>query len=164
MLDNSSNHGDETIARSTEEGKPVNNSNPFSLDDSSIGIGILGIVASFGGLVAISQVLVDLPADFPAPILVLQHLGRGQSNLVKILGRKSALQVHWASHGDMPRPATVSVAPPGYSLHIYPDGTISLVPVDDVIKGDETASSWPSADQFLASLAFSYGPRVLAVI
>lgn len=142
----------------------MNNSHPFSPDDSGSTIGVTGIVTSLGGIEAVAQILANLPADFPVPILLLQHLGPGQSNLVEILSRKSRLPVRWADDGDVIRPATVYVAPPVSSLHAHPDGTLSLVSLDDLAREDETQSGWPAADLFLTSLAFSYGHRTLALV
>ena len=126
-------------------------------------IRVVGIVASAGGPEAVIQVLAHLPADFPVPLLLLQHLGR-TSQLVEILRRQTPLAVHWANDGDVLRPATVWVAPPHSSLQAHPDGTLSLLKVDDVVKRDKAGSGWPSADQFFTSLAFSYGCHALAIV
>ncbi len=126
-------------------------------------IRIVGIVASAGGPEAVTQVLADLPADCPVPLLLLQHLGRS-SQLVEILSRQTPLAVHWANDGDVLRPATVWVAPPDNSLQAHPDGTVSLVKVDEVVKLDKAGSGWPSADQFFTSLASSYGCRALVIV
>ena len=37
-------------------------------------IGVVGVVASAGGIGAITAILRDLPGDFPAPVVVFQHL------------------------------------------------------------------------------------------
>ena len=139
----------------------MNTSIPFS---SSIPIKVIGIVASLGGVEAVQHVLANLPADFPVPILLLQHLGEQSTVLVTVLSRKSPLRIRWAAEGDVLEPATVWVVPPGFSLHTYPDGTISLVPASEVVKSGYSAKGWPSADQFLTSIAFSYGPGALVVV
>lgn len=131
--------------------------------ETDTSIRVVGIVASAGGPTAVTQVLANLAADFPVPILLLLHLGRS-SQLVQILSRQTPLAVHWANDGDVLRPATVWVAPPEDSLQAHPDGTVSLVKVDDVVKREKTGSGWPSADQFFTSLAFSYGCHALVIV
>ncbi len=142
----------------------MNRSNSLSSDPSGMAIGVIGIVASLGGVESIKRLLSSLPADFPIPTLVLQHLGRWQSNIIEILSRSSSLPVRWASQGEVLSPATVYVAPPEYSMSAHPDGTVSLIKIDDLARNNETHSGWPAADSFLASIAFSYGQGALAIV
>jgi PAS domain-containing protein len=142
----------------------VNQSSPLSSDSTDITIGIVGIVASLGGIEAVTQVLANLAANFPVPILVLQHLGRGQSSFVELLGQKSRLSVRWASDGEVLEPATVYVIPAKCVPKALPDGTLSLVPFDDLDMHEQARGGWPAPDIFLTSLAFSYGHHALALI
>ena len=68
---------------------------------------VIAIVASAGGLKAISAVLSALPADFPAALVIVQHLSPRQPSLMAhILSRVSALPVKQAEEGDalLPQP------------------------------------------------------------
>ena len=119
---------------------------------------VVGIGASAGGVSALSAVLSALPADFPAAVLVVQHLGpRAPSHLPQLLARDSCLPVRSAHHGALIEPATVYIAPPGVHLTVH-DGRIVL---------SETAPvhfSRPSVDVLFQSIAESCGPNAVGVI
>src|SRR5450631_2546888 len=52
------------------------------------------IGSSAGGIEALSRVVASLPADFPAPIVIAQHLDpRRPSHLHEILARRATLPV-----------------------------------------------------------------------
>src|SRR5262249_45450858 len=88
---------------------------------------VVAIAASAGGLNAIIHVLSQLPKDFPAAILIVQHLDpRHRSLMADILSRRTPLRVKQAADGDRLQPATVLVAPPDRHLLVNPDGTASL--------------------------------------
>ncbi len=77
----------------------------------------VALAASSGGLAALSQVLSTLPASFPAPILVLQHLDPDhRSWLAEILARRTGLRVVEARDGGRLAAGSVFIAPPGHHL------------------------------------------------
>lgn len=115
------------------------------------------IVASAGGLDAISAVLRELPATLPAAVLVGQHLGAKGSALVDILARRSALPVRWIDDGARLQPGHVYTCPPRSGVEVLPDGTCSLVPQDRRLRPK-------MLDSLLEAVADSYGPRALAVV
>src|SRR3712207_4943051 len=83
---------------------------------------IVAIVASLGGIRALARVLEGLPADFPLPVLVVQHLSRGRTSLLpEVLGRHTALHVKSAVEEGRPEPGWVHVAPPDRHLLVRPD-------------------------------------------
>lgn len=54
---------------------------------------LVTMATSAGGLTALSQVLGGLPAEFPAPIVIVQHLDpRHRSLMAKILGKRTKLE------------------------------------------------------------------------
>ncbi|HEU4408202.1 MAG TPA: chemotaxis protein CheB [Polyangiaceae bacterium] len=118
---------------------------------------VVALVASAGGLDAVSAVLRGLPRDLPAAVLVVQHLGGAASALVEILSRRCALPVAWADEGAPLAPGRVLVCPSRKRLEALPDGTCAL---HDHARG---ARDYP-LDAFLFSLADSFGPRALAVV
>ena len=73
---------------------------------------IVALAASAGGLTALSRVLSALPADFPAAIVVVQHLDpRHRSLMADILSQRTVLQVKQAAEkacvqgpSTLPRP------------------------------------------------------------
>ncbi len=85
------------------------------LDETAAPCGVVALAASAGGLTALSTVLAALPADFPAAVVVVQHLDpRRRSYLSDILRRRTTLRVKEAADGDSLRPGTVytSFVPP----------------------------------------------------
>lgn len=121
--------------------------------------GVVALVASAGGLAALSSVLAALPADFPAPIVVVQHLDPNRPSLLAtILARHCGLPVREAHHGDRLRPGAVHVAPPDRHLVVLPGGVLALTATEPVHYVR------PSADALLESLSRAFGPRAIAVV
>ncbi len=97
------------------------------LNLSKAAFDIVAIGSSAGGLNALTQVLTDLPADFPAALVIVQHLDpRHRSLMADILSRRTSLSVKQAEEGDKLCRATVYIAPPNRHLLVNPDGTLSL--------------------------------------
>lgn len=120
---------------------------------------IVAIVASAGGLGALRRILSTLPADFPTPIVIVQHLApQYPSHLAEILSRHTALTVKQATDGDRIQPGTVYIGPPDRHLLVNPDGTLSLASTEQV------HFARPSADRLFESVAESYGKRVIAAV
>jgi two-component system chemotaxis response regulator CheB len=120
---------------------------------------VVALAASAGGLTALSQVLTGLPADFPATLVVVQHLDpRHRSLMADILSRRTALRVKQAEEGDRLAPATVYIAPPNRHLLVNPDGSLSLS------QSELVHFVRPSADLLFESVAASYRDRSIAVV
>ena len=126
---------------------------------SSAAFDVVALAASAGGLTALSQVLSALPADFPAAIVVVQHLDpRHRSLMADILDRRTPLQAKQAEEGDRLSPATVYIAPPNRHLLVNPDGTLSLS------QSELVHFVRPSADLLFESVAASYKDGAIAVV
>lgn len=120
---------------------------------------IVALAASAGGLTALSNVLAALPADFPATIVVVQHLDpRHRSLIADILSRRTVLAVKQAQEGDKLTAGTVYIAPPNHHLLVNSDGTLSLS------QSELVHFVRPSADLLFESVAASYKDRVIAVV
>lgn len=123
------------------------------------GFEIVAFAASAGGLNALSQVLAAIPADFPAAIVVVQHLDpRHRSLIVDILAKRTALAVRQAEEGDLIVPGNVYIAPPNRHLLANPDGTLSLT------QSELVHFVRPSADLLFESTAASFRDRAIAVV
>src|SRR4051794_1344473 len=82
---------------------------------------VVALAASAGGLKALTEVLSALPKEFPAAVLIVQHLDpRHRSLLVDILSRVTLLQVRQAEEGGRIVPGTAFVAPPDHHLLVNP--------------------------------------------
>lgn len=117
------------------------------------------MAASAGGLNALSTVLADLPAQFPVPIVIVQHLDpKHRSLMADILSRRTSLQVKQAKAEDILCPGTVYIAPPNRHLLVNPDASLSLTQTELV------HFLRPSADLLFDSVAASYKQRSIAVV
>jgi two-component system chemotaxis response regulator CheB len=114
------------------------------------------LLASAGGLEALSTVLRDLPSDFPAAVVVQQHLGGHDSLLTTILRRQTGRAIGWAQDGLVVHPGQVIVCPPGVLLQLSAKGRCRL--------RDAQRHQVLVFDVLLASIAGSYGPRSVAVV
>jgi len=120
---------------------------------------VVAIAASTGGPNALYQVLSTLPADFPAPILVVQHISHGfGQGLVEWLDRGSALSVRTARQREPLLPGQVLVAPDDRHLTVGPDGHVLL-------RSKPSGNGLcPAADPLFASVGKVYGQEALGVI
>ncbi len=123
------------------------------------GFDIVMLAASAGGLAALSDVLSALPADFPVPVVVVQHLDpRHRSLMAEILHRRTNLNVEEATDGAKLEPSTVYIAPPDEHLLVTPDGSLNL---------SHTALVHfvrPSADLLFESGAGAFPGRAIGVV
>jgi len=120
---------------------------------------VVALAASAGGLMALSQVLSALPPDFPAAVVVVQHLDpRHRSLMADILSRRTPLKVKQAEEGDSLNPAMVYIAPPNRHLLVNPKGTLSLS------QSERVHFLRPSADLLFESVAANYKERAIAVV
>jgi two-component system chemotaxis response regulator CheB len=119
----------------------------------------VAVAASAGGLKALTVFLSALPADFPVPVVVVQHLQReAPSALAVILNRRCSIAVREAVDGDRLSAATVYVAAPDRHLVVNPDATLSLT------TSDLVHFVRPSADVLFESAARSYRDRLIVVV
>jgi two-component system, chemotaxis family, protein-glutamate methylesterase/glutaminase len=120
---------------------------------------VVAIAASAGGLTAIRKVLSPLPADFPAAVLIVQHMDPSHDSLMaEILSSYALMNVKQAEEGDILRPSTVYTAIPDRHLMVNSDGTISLS------SSEPVNFVRPSADRLFESVAGSYKDRAIAVV
>jgi two-component system chemotaxis response regulator CheB len=114
------------------------------------------IGASAGGLQPLQQVLGHLPADLPAAIFVVLHMG-ATSHLVEVLDRVTALPVEAAKRGLRIQLGRVYVAVPGVHLLLH-DQHILLR------RGPRENPARPAIDPLFGSAACSFGARVIGVV
>ena len=115
------------------------------------------IGASAGGVEALSTLVATLPADFPAPIVVAQHLDpRRPSQLVPILARRSVLPVRAVEDWAQLTPGVIFVVPANRHVEIEHD-TLRLT-------ADGRDAHKPSVDRLFRSAAQAYDERLIAVV
>lgn len=124
-----------------------------------VALNVVAIAASRGGLKAISKIVSALPAQFPAAIIVVQHLSPDYpSYMAEILSRRTSLRVKHAEDGELLESGTVYIAVPNKHLLVNPNGTLSL---SDTPKVNFVR---PAADTMFASVAAHFQGRAFAVV
>ncbi len=117
------------------------------------------MAGSVGGLRACGRIVSGLPPDFPAPVVIVQHISQdGPSMMAEILARHTPLRVGQAEDGEVLRAGTVYTPAPGRHLRVNPDGTLSLP------RSPKVHFVRPSADVLFGSAADAYGGQVVAVV
>lgn len=119
---------------------------------------LIVIGSSAGGLPALMEIVSTLPADFPAAILIVQHIPPYTvSNLHHILNRLGPLRAVEAVDGATIEPATIYVATPDHHLMVEHEKII-------VKRGPKENRFRPSIDALFRSAAYTYGSRVIGVV
>lgn len=119
---------------------------------------IVAIGTSWGGLGALGRILSELPHDFPAPIVAIQHRSRDSNRLLsELLQDMSDLKIREAEDKDTLLAANVYIAPADYHL-LVDSGEVSLSTEEPV------RFSRPSIDVTFASVADSYGAGAIGVV
>ncbi|WP_328185025.1 protein-glutamate methylesterase/protein-glutamine glutaminase [Marinobacter sp. OP 3.4] len=123
---------------------------------------VVGIGTSTGGPIALQKVLVDLPANFPAPLVLVQHMpGSFTPAFAERLNKLCRIQVRQAEDGDMLRPGLALLAPGGKQMMIENRGGQGRV---RILPGDERLNYKPSVDVTFGSLARSFPGKTLGII
>jgi two-component system chemotaxis response regulator CheB len=119
----------------------------------------VAIGASAGGTAALQKILPLLPAGFPLPIVIVQHLHPLQdgASIIHYSGG-SALIVKDADEKETVRAGFVYFAPPNYHLLIEDDHTFSLS-VDAKVHFTR-----PSVDVLFESAADAYGTSLIGIV
>jgi two-component system chemotaxis response regulator CheB len=125
-------------------------------------VGAVVVGASTGGPNMLVEVLSAIPADFPAPVLIAQHMPPGFTRLfAERLDSLSPLQVREALSGEQVRAGQVWVAPGDYHLALTRDGPVVKLVTH---QGPLENSCRPAVDVLFRSAAMVYGAGVLAVV
>ncbi|CAG9219421.1 CheB methylesterase [Paraburkholderia caribensis] len=119
---------------------------------------IFVIGASHGGIEALSKLFGQIPADFPAPIFVTQHIGADSlGGLPRILGRAGKLPVAHPANMEIIQSGKVYVAPPDSHMLVQ-RGYVWLS------RGPRENHTRPAIDPLFRSAASAYGPAVVGVV
>jgi two-component system chemotaxis response regulator CheB len=124
---------------------------PAARKSKRVAYKLVAIGTSTGGPRALQQVLTRLPADFPASILIVQHMPPGfTKSLAQRLNTLCAIEVAEAEDGMEPLPGTAYIAPGGLHMTLRKEaGTHRLRLTSDPPRGGHR----PSVDTLFESLA-----------
>jgi two-component system, chemotaxis family, protein-glutamate methylesterase/glutaminase len=125
-------------------------------------IGIVAIGVSTGGPDALAKLLPSLPANFPLPVVIAQHMPPIFTTLLaKRLASKCALPVREALPGDLLGPSGIWIAPGDFHMVVeQEDHQIRL----RTHQGPRENFCRPSVDVLFRSVAAVYGANSLGVI
>lgn len=120
---------------------------------------LLAVGTSTGGPPALRTVLGELPATFPVPVLVVQHISKGfTSGLARWLDETIPLRVKLAEKLDPLLPGTVYIAPDEVHLLVNPQKRVTLL-AENPMDGHR-----PSVTALFNSVAKQYGPTAVGVL
>lgn len=123
---------------------------------------VVVIGVSTGGPNALAEVLPKLPANFPVPVLIVQHMPPIFTKLLaQRLASRCALQVEEAAAGEVLTPGKAWVAPGDYHLRVVRNG---LVMQTGLHQGPQENSCRPAVDVLFRSAAEAYGAGVLGIV
>jgi len=119
------------------------------------------IGASSGGQQPLQHVLAGLPANFPAAVLIVMHIGQRESVLPSLLASSCLLPVKHAHSHEALLPGRVLVAPPDRHLVVLRDGSGAYTLLS---RGPRENHCRPAVDPLFRSAAAAYGSRAIGVI
>uniref|UniRef100_A0A831UEC5 Protein-glutamate methylesterase/protein-glutamine glutaminase n=1 Tax=Geobacter metallireducens TaxID=28232 RepID=A0A831UEC5_GEOME len=124
------------------------------------GLKAVAIGASTGGPMVIQTILAGLPANFPVPVLIVQHMALGFiTGFAEWLNLSSSLPVQIAGNGDRLLPGRAYVAPDGFHMVVTDDGTaveLKSTPPENGLR--------PSVSALFRSVTQAFGARAAGVL
>ena len=120
---------------------------------------ILAIGASTGGPAALYRIFSELPANFPLPILVVQHIAHGfVADFATWLNTGTPLVIKVARHGEVLAPSTVYIACDDQHLGLLDRGTLAIS------SAPALGGFRPSASFLFEAVGRLFGRGALAVV
>lgn len=125
-------------------------------------IKLVAIGTSTGGPVALQEVLVRLPQNFPVPVILVQHMpGSFTPAFAQRLNGICAITVKEAADGDVLQAATAYLAPGGKQMTLEKKAEQVVIRISEALPNQTYK---PSVDVTFRSVAKLYPRNTLAVI
>jgi two-component system chemotaxis response regulator CheB len=118
---------------------------------------IIVIGASAGGVAALLSLCAALPANLPAAVLIVLHIGPNNSVLPLLLGSRGNNRAVHAESGMPIQRGTIYIAPPDQHM-LVENSRIKLT------RGPKEHHTRPAVDPLFRSAALAFGPRVIGVV
>lgn len=119
---------------------------------------VIAIGGSADGFMGLTTILQAFPREFPAAVLITQHVRRGRKSLLaRLLARRCKLQVKEAAPDEPLRPSVVYLAPSDHHLVVENNHL-------NVTAGAPVNFSRPSIDVTFQSVAARCGSRAIGVV
>jgi two-component system chemotaxis response regulator CheB len=123
---------------------------------------VLAIGTSTGGPNALAEVLGALPAGFPVPIVIVQHMPPMFTRLLaERLSAQFPIRVEEGSSGSVLEPGHAWIAPGDHHMIVVRDNRQTRILLH---QGPPENSCRPAVDVLLRSVAKTFGPNSLTVI
>ena len=143
-------------------GSPATASAPALAPASTGTVRVVVIGASTGGPNALAEIFTQLSADFPVPILIVQHMPPMFTRLLsERLSAESQIRVAEGASGTVVQPGRAWVAPGDHHMIVVRDGAQHRLLLH---KDPPENSCRPAVDVLMRSSAQAYGADQLAVI
>lgn len=123
---------------------------------------IVAIGTSTGGPNALAQVIQEIPADFPVPIVIVQHMPALFTRLLaNRLNDRSAITVEEGKPGEVLKPGQAWIAPGNFHMIVERQGFSVRLALNE---GPPENSCRPAVDPMFRSVAKTFGPGVLGIV
>lgn len=118
---------------------------------------VIGV--SMGGMHALKIILTALPADYPIPVIIVQHQGDDErGSLAELLNNLVTIDIKEAELNEIIKGSQVYLSSPGYHLLVEEDKTFGFS-VDPPLN-----YSRPSIDVLFESAAEAYKDKLIGII
>ncbi len=126
---------------------------------------VVAIGVSTGGPAALDALLPALPAGFPLPILIVQHMPELFTRLIaERLNGRCPLRVCECSEGDAVEAGTVTIARGNWHMEVIAAARTGVTPTLHLNQNPPENHCRPAADVLFRSAANIYGSGVLALV
>lgn len=123
---------------------------------------VVAIGCSTGGPRALQEILPLFPKDFPAAIMVVQHMPKFFTGpFAQRLGQLSQIEVREAVNGDVPAPGLALIAPGGVHMRVARRNALE---VGIALSPEPPTLHVPSVDVMMTSVAEVFSGRAVGVI
>ncbi len=129
---------------------------------TAVRIEILAIGTSTGGPNALAEVIPAIPADFPVPIVIVQHMPPLFTRLLaERLNKQSLIRVHEGEPGKTLEPGHAWIAPGDHHMIVERRGAAFQLAIN---QAPPENSCRPAVDVLFRSVAATFGANTLAVV
>jgi two-component system chemotaxis response regulator CheB len=133
-----------------------------SSEKSEHGIEAVAIGASTGGPAALKIILTRLPYDFPAGIVISQHMPRGfTASFAERLNSISEVRIKEATDGDEVEKGNVLICPGGSHMIFRKRGRKIVASIKEPKNTDKYV---PSVDMMMSSVAEIFGHKTMGIV
>jgi two-component system chemotaxis response regulator CheB len=130
---------------------------PATAPEKTVHRDLVVMGGSVGGVPAMLEIAAGLPADFPAAILAVLHIGPNRSQMPELLSRSGPLPSRHPVDGERPERGVIHIAPPDRHM-VLERGRIRL------LHGPKEHHTRPAIDPLFRSAAAEFGERAIGMV